>query len=71
MRKAPCPRCGRKLSACGEVDINGETFPTYQCDECLVQVAFMGELVEAALTFALDKTGKPFDPASPDGSFPQ
>jgi hypothetical protein len=71
-RQFPCPKCGRVLKQSGEVICAGvgETVPVFQCDECLVQTDFLGEKVEIALTFALDKDGKPFDPASPDGSLP-
>jgi len=65
----PCPKCGKKLLACGEVVYKGRTFPSYQCDACIVQVEMFGEKVEAALTFCVD-AGRAFDPASEDGSLP-
>ena len=72
MTTVPCPKCGRPLAPAGEVTVRippcGEqTFPTYQCDECLRTVQMFGEPVEIALTFCVDEQGRPFDPAEPDG----
>ncbi len=66
----PCPKCGRRRTRSGEVEIEGTTFPVFQCDECISQVEMFGEPVEAALTFAVDARGQPFDPASEDGELP-
>jgi len=66
----PCPKCGRKLPKSGEATVAGQSFPVFQCDECLAQVEMFGEPVEVALTFAVGRDGKPFDPATPDGSLP-
>jgi hypothetical protein len=41
--------------------------PVFQCDECVSRVKFMGDEIEAAVTFILDEKGQPFDPASEDG----
>jgi transcription elongation factor Elf1 len=65
-----CPRCGRSLNKSGEVTIEGETLPVFQCDQCIVSVSMFGTQVEAALTFAVDKNGRAFDPASEDGCLP-
>ncbi len=70
MRKTQCPKCGRLLTQSGEAGVGGETFPVFQCDECIVQTDMMGVPVEVALTFAVDGSGKAFDPASPDGKLP-
>lgn len=51
----------------GTLESEGRTYPTFQCDECLMKVDFLGEASEVALTFALDDEGQPFDPADPDG----
>jgi hypothetical protein len=67
--KTPCPKCGRILDQSGETTVDDQTFPVFQCDECLENVYIGDTLFEVALTFALDKQGKPFDPASPDESF--
>ena len=61
-----CPKCGRKLRASGVLDFDGRELPTYQCDECLRVVEFLGERQEVALTFVLGEDGRPFDPADPD-----
>lgn len=66
-RTFPCPKCGRRLVQSGELVIDETTHPTFQCDECLMPVDFMGEKTEVALTFALDPEDQPFDPASEDG----
>ena len=63
----PCPKCGRRLQACGELTIGAEVFACYQCDECLVTVEMFGERHEAALSFCVGADGKAFDPAAPDG----
>lgn len=65
-----CPKCGRQLKQSGELSVStdgGDVFmPTFQCDECLVNVDFAGEQVEIALTFCRRPDGKLIDPASPD-----
>ncbi len=58
------------LDQSGETTVDDQTFPVFQCDECLDTVDIGGAPFEVALTFSLDKEGKPFDPASPDGSLP-
>lgn len=70
-RSHPCPKCGRLLRPSGELAIeagDGKAVTTlvYQCDECLVEHELFGEKVEEALTFVLDKDGRPMDPANPD-----
>ena len=66
----PCPRCRRPLPSQGTVKIGAEKLRSYQCDHCLVLVDLFGAKHEAALTFCVDDKGRPFDPASPDGSLP-
>ena len=65
----PCPKCNRTLTRSGAVEIEGATFPVFQCDECLVKDARFGDM-EFAYTFALGPDGEPFDPASEDGELP-
>jgi hypothetical protein len=65
-----CPKCGRTLRRSGEVSVEGADFPVFQCDECTVEVQMYGEPFEAALTFAVDAQGKPFDPAADSGELP-
>lgn len=67
MAPISCPKCTRMLQQSGEVTIDEDTYPIYQCDECLVNDPTFGEV---ALTFAIGRDGKPFDPATPDGSLP-
>lgn len=59
-----CPKCSRQLQQSGVVQIGADTFPVFQCDECLQAVELFGTSFEVALTFALDAAGKPFDPAA-------
>jgi hypothetical protein len=66
----PCPKCNRTLSKSGEFAIDGQTFPVFQCDECLAQVHKYGEVFEIAFTFALNAQGEPFCPATDDGELP-
>jgi hypothetical protein len=66
----PCPKCGRNLEQSGEATVAGQKFPVFQCDECIVETKMFGEPVEVAFTFAVDAMGKPFDPATEDGSLP-
>jgi hypothetical protein len=70
MERFPCPKCGRSLVKSGEAVVADQTFPIFQCDECVADVEMFGEKVETALTFAVGADGKPFDPAAPDGSLP-
>lgn len=70
MNPVPCPRCGRQLEQTGTVTCEGDETPVYQCDDCIVRVNFGGKTMDGNLTFCLDKQGRPFDPASPDGSLP-
>lgn len=66
-KRQNCPRCGRSLEQSGEVmDAGGQVLAVFQCDECLRRVDFMGERMEVALTFAVDSSGRAFDPADPD-----
>jgi hypothetical protein len=63
------------LQPSGEADVSiagGQVLsvPVYQCDECIVEVDFMGEKMELDLTFAVGPDGKPFDPADPEGKLP-
>ncbi|HEV7301597.1 MAG TPA: hypothetical protein VGN72_19690 [Tepidisphaeraceae bacterium] len=63
----PCPKCNRPLRASGEItDESGNTYPTYQCDECIKVTNVFGKQMELHLTFMV-KDGKAYDPAEPDG----
>lgn len=64
----PCPKCGRSLDPCGEVESDEPSLAgeVYQCPECVQSVDFAGETTELALTFMLDERGRPYDPADPD-----
>jgi hypothetical protein len=48
--------------------VGDRTFPTYQCDECVVSREVLGLTMDVALTFCVNEHGQPFDPAGPDGS---
>ena len=68
----PCPKCGRMLRPEGEVTISATTdarppLPVYSCDECIMVSKVFDEEMELPLSFCVDKEGRPFDPASPDG----
>ena len=52
-----CPKCQRPLQQSGEVELDDEIFPVYQCDECLMQADFGGEKIEIAFTFAVAPDG--------------
>ena len=58
------------LRRSGEVEVEGTTFPVFQCDECITPWNVEGEVFDVAYTFAVDAEGKPFDPAAEDGSLP-
>lgn len=66
----PCPKCQRILQPEGVIEAFGEKWLSYQCPECIACVDFMGEKMELPLSFCIGKDGKPFDPATPDGSLP-
>lgn len=63
----PCPKCGRSLKSSGELTVGDAVFPTFDCDECIMTVDVAGEPMELPLTFAVNSSGQPFDPADPDG----
>jgi DNA-directed RNA polymerase subunit RPC12/RpoP len=65
-----CPRCSAELEATGLVEADGAECPVFQCDACQVEVELFGERFRGALTFCVDPAGRPFDPATPDGSLP-
>lgn len=65
-----CPQCSRTLERSGVVEFEGKSFPVFQCEECVVKCEMFGEEFDVALTFAVDEEGRPFDPASEDGSLP-
>jgi hypothetical protein len=51
------------LPPSGELSVDGEAFPVYQCDECLVSRDVFGETMELPYTFYLNKDGSPVDPS--------
>ena len=58
----PCPKCRQQLQPSGEVNVDGQVLPVYQCDTCTRDWTFDGEVFQAALTFALDPDGNCLDP---------
>ena len=58
-KSIPCPKCTRPLQPVGELSFDGQTFPTYQCDDCLVSRDVFGEMMDLPLTFYRDADGKP------------
>lgn len=58
MKVHPCPKCGRRLQQSGELVAEGRTYPSFQCDECIVEAVMFGEPIELALTFWLDEAGR-------------
>ncbi len=58
------------LPKSGEVEVAGQTYPVFQCDDCIVKVEMYGQPFEVALTFAVDGAGTPFDPAYPGDALP-
>jgi hypothetical protein len=67
LERCACPKCGRSLEQSGELVVAGVVLATYQCDECLMNVDFGGEVIEVALTFCRRADGTLFDPADPEG----
>jgi hypothetical protein len=65
-----CPRCRTPLEQEGEVVVAGQPFPVFSCPTCLVDVELFGVNIRGPLTFAVDPTGRPFDPATEDGELP-
>ena len=64
----PCPKCGRALSADGEISFGSAATAVYSCPECVTRTDFLGEKMELPLTFIIGPDGKPCDPAAPDGA---
>ena len=57
-----CPKCKLDLEPSGELDVDGEPFVVYQCDQCTRPWEVGGETFDAALTFAVDASGSMIDP---------
>ena len=53
-----CPRCSTLLHKMGEVQEGDACHPVFQCDDCVVEKDFCGEMFEMALTFVV-KDGIP------------
>jgi hypothetical protein len=51
------------LPPSGELSVDGQVYPVYQCDECLVSRDVFGETMELPYTFYLNKDGSPVDPS--------
>jgi hypothetical protein len=66
----PCPRCNYPLDRSGSITWRGREMPVFQCDSCRVNVELFGKTYPSALTFAVNKKGRAFDPASHDGELP-
>jgi hypothetical protein len=64
--KIACPKCSRRLKPSGELTVDGQKFPVYQCDECLVTRTLYGETLELPFTFYIDAAGVPVDVTDPD-----
>lgn len=47
----PCPRCSAPLEAAGELDFEGQTYPVYQCDACIVPRELFGVVEPLPMTF--------------------
>jgi hypothetical protein len=62
----PCPKCSRLLSPSGELTIDGQAFPVYQCDDCVVPRDVFGEMMDLPFTFYIDEGGNPVDATEPD-----
>lgn len=67
-----CPKCSRKLAAEAEFALTDDsgtyTLPVYSCPECIkVPASGFGAGLELPLTFCVDRRGRFFDPADPDG----
>jgi hypothetical protein len=64
--RVKCPRCGRMLEASGDLRVGELYTPVYTCPECISVAKIGNETMELPLCFAIDKDGRPFDPALPD-----
>lgn len=65
--KIPCPKCSRSLPPSGELTIESQVFPVYQCDECFVQRDVFGEMMDLPFTFYLNADGQPVDATDDPG----
>jgi hypothetical protein len=57
-----CPQCHGEVAAAGQLDFEGDRLIVYQCDRCVRPWEFAGESFDAALTFAVDGSGRFIDP---------
>lgn len=57
----PCPSCKKDLEQSGEVLVDGQTLPVFQCEACVRKVKLFGGEFPAALTFALTPDGRLLD----------
>lgn len=57
-----CPRCKNELQQSGTLDVEGQEWAVYQCDQCTTPWEFEGEKYDTALTFAVDASGRMFSP---------
>ena len=58
----PCPKCKKSLEPSGEINADGQAMTVYQCDDCVELWEFDGAKFPAALTFAVDREGRLFNP---------
>ena len=47
----PCPKCHVSLEPVGELDFEGQTYPVYQCDACVVPRDLFGTVRQMPYTF--------------------
>jgi hypothetical protein len=50
------------LEKSGEIDVDGQLYDCYQCEDCTLPWEFDGETFETALTFAVDASGRCCNP---------
>lgn len=59
-----CPGCGAQLRQSGDLDIDGQVLPVFQCAACVRYWDFDGDRFPFAATFAVDRAGRLIDPES-------
>jgi len=57
----PCPKCKRSLPPIGELAVDADTFPMYQCDDCIVDTMLFGAPMQLPYTFYVGADGAPVD----------
>ena len=57
-----CPKCLNNVQPSGELVVDDVHYVVYQCDTCVFPWEFDGQTFDAALTFAVDASGRMIHP---------